>query len=132
MNPAEAFIKILVVDDHDSLRRNMVALLADEEFMVGAVPSAEEALLLMEQQFFGVVIVDIRLPGMSGEELIEKAIVRWPKTHFIVHTGSVDYLLPASFRALGLTDDDVFFKPIADVNKFLDRIRELGTGDSHG
>lgn len=114
-----------MVDDHPSLLRNLVALLEDEDFTVVATVSGEEALQRMAEQDFQVAIVDMRLPGISGSELIEIAAKGHPHLHFIIHTGSVDFVLTPETIALGIGEDDVFYKPISDLDNFLARIRFL-------
>ena len=121
--------RILVVDDHPSLLRNLVALLEDEDFIVVTAESGEEALKVMAEQDLKVAIVDMRLPGISGSELIERAAPAHPHLHFIIHTGSVDYLLTPEILALGIGEHDVFYKPISDFDTFLARIRFFCEGD---
>jgi CheY-like chemotaxis protein len=115
--------RILVVDDHPSLLRNLVALLEDEDFTVVAAASGEEALRLIAEQEFQVIIVDMRLPGISGSEVIEIVAHDHPQLHFIIHTGSVDYVLTPEISALGISEKDIFYKPISDLDTFFARIR---------
>ena len=120
--------RLLIIDDHNSLRRNLAALLEDENFAVSEAESGEQALNMLQQNTLDVAIVDMRLPGMSGSEFIEQAAARFPALRFIVHTGSVDYVLSDSNRALGISESDVFYKPIADLQHFFQRIRSLCPG----
>jgi DNA-binding NtrC family response regulator len=121
--------RILVVDDHPSLLRNLIALLEDEELPVVAAETGEEALKLMDEQDFQVAIVDVRLPGISGTELIEIAAPTHPHLRFIIHTGSVDYVLTPDILAFGVSEQDVFYKPISDLDAFFARIRFLCEGE---
>ena len=118
-------LKVLVVDDNDSLRRNLVAMLADENFDVSEARSGEAALTELGHQSFNVALVDMRLPGMSGNEFIEQASSISPALRFLIHTGSADYLIPPNISALGVSDQDVFLKPISDIEKLFGRIRGL-------
>ncbi|WP_295450355.1 response regulator [uncultured Thiodictyon sp.] len=120
--------RILVVEDHPSLRRNLVALLEDEDFVVSEAASGEDALKLIAEQDFQVAVVDVRLPGMNGIELIERAGGAYPHLRFLIHTGSVDYVLTPEIIALGMGEDDVFYKPISDLETFFSRIRCLCGG----
>lgn len=64
--------QILVVDDHFEMLeflRSMLEL-SGQEYEVLAVPSAEEALLELRRGNFDLLITDVRLPGMSGFDLI--------------------------------------------------------------
>ena len=120
--------RILVVEDHPSLRRNLVALLEDEDFVVSEAASGEDALKLIAEEDFQVAVVDVRLPGMNGVELIELAGGAHPHLRFLIHTGSVDYILTPEIIALGIGQDDVFYKPISDLDAFFSRIRCLCGG----
>lgn len=66
--------KILVVDDHYEMLeflRSMLEL-SNKGVEVLAVPSAEEGLLELRRTLFDLVITDVRLPGMSGFDLVRK------------------------------------------------------------
>ncbi len=63
---------ILVVDDEKSMRDFLKILLNREGHAVAAAKDAEEALEQLQQKPFDLVISDIRMPGMSGLELLEE------------------------------------------------------------
>lgn len=117
---------VLVLDDHASLRRNLKALLEDEGFAVMEAGSGEEALLIVRATAVDAVIVDIRLPGMNGNAFIETAHAIRPSLHFVIHTGTVDYVVPDELRRIGLTEDSVFYKPVSDNNALFARLRSFG------
>src|SRR5215472_12161524 len=62
---------ILVVADEPKLRRLVELQLADDGFDVQSAPDAESALKLVHQAPFDLVITDLKLPGMSGLELLQ-------------------------------------------------------------
>lgn len=66
--------QILVVDDHFEMLeflRSMLEL-SNQDYEVLAVPSAEEGLLELQRARFDLVITDVRLPGMSGFDLVRR------------------------------------------------------------
>ena len=69
---------VLVVDDEKNMRRSLSAMLGDEGYASLAAESAEEALKLLAENEFLLVITDVRLGGMSGHELLGKIRGRWP------------------------------------------------------
>ena len=69
---------VLVVDDEKNMRLSLKTVLADEDYSVRAIESAEEALNLLEHEEFFMVITDARLGGMSGYEFLAKARNQWP------------------------------------------------------
>ena len=75
-----SFLRIMVVDDHSNLRETLSALLLKEGHQIAAVPSAEEALVMLVQNSFDVIVTDIRLPGMSGIELYDLMLRSNPNT----------------------------------------------------
>lgn len=67
-------IRILIVDDHPVVRRGIKSLLSNHnDFeVVGEAGTASSALVLVEQLMPDIVLLDIRLPGESGLELLNK------------------------------------------------------------
>ncbi len=61
---------ILVVDDEKSLRRVMQVQLEQRGFLVSTAASGEEALLRLRSNGFGLIISDLRMPGLSGLDLL--------------------------------------------------------------
>lgn len=59
---------ILIVDDDDQLRQSFTRLLHEEGYRVKTTPSGEAAVNMVESQPPDLVILDVRLPGMSGLE----------------------------------------------------------------
>ncbi len=63
--------KILVVDDEQSMRDFLKILLIKDGHNVVTAKNGDQALSLLDKQAFDLVISDIRMPGMSGLELLE-------------------------------------------------------------
>ncbi len=64
--------EILVVDDEDNICFVLDKLLTDEGYTVTTASSGEEAFELYREHSYPLLMVDIRLPGMSGLELLER------------------------------------------------------------
>ena len=118
-------ISILVVDDEDMVRLNLVAFLEDEGFDVCSANSGEEALRMLEEQKVDVGIIDMRLPGMDGNTLILKAHERYPGLKFLIHTGSTNSTLPEVLKEIGIRNRYVFQKPVVDINVMINAIQSL-------
>lgn len=85
-------LAVLVVDDHALVRSGMRRLL-EENVMIGQVEEAssgEEGLERALAGQFDLVLMDISLPGMSGQEAAQKLIKRKPDTRIIMVTGILD------------------------------------------
>ncbi|MCE9658365.1 MAG: response regulator, partial [Burkholderiales bacterium] len=81
--------RLLVVEDNDVERASIVELLDDEDIETVAVGSGQEALAAMREHPFDCVVLDLRLPDMSGFDLLEKvhAEPRLVDTPVVVFTG---------------------------------------------
>jgi DNA-binding NtrC family response regulator len=118
-------IRVLVVDDEPAIRHSLSAFLEDYGFDATSCGSTEEARDLMIENSFDVCVVDLRLPGLSGEDLILLASKRFPKQRYIIHTGSISYNLPNELKALGMRPEHVFLKPVRVLTLLVKCIKEL-------
>ncbi|MGB9592122.1 MAG: hybrid sensor histidine kinase/response regulator, partial [Candidatus Kryptoniota bacterium] len=80
---------ILVVEDEEVVRQMMKDILEAYGASVRMTANGEEALELAAREKFDVVVCDLKMPKMDGEELYRTCIARWPEyTHkFIFCTG---------------------------------------------
>ncbi|MFO7554411.1 MAG: FAD-dependent oxidoreductase [Desulfobacterales bacterium] len=99
--------RILVVDDELIMRDSLRAWLEDEGFSVNMAASGPEALGHLSKQAYELMLVDIKMPGMDGVELLQKAKENFPDLGVIMMTayatvetaieamkiGAIDYLL---------------------------------------
>lgn len=81
-------IQIMIVDDHKLLSSGLSMLLnAQDDLEVAATAeNPDEALNLLSQKCFDLVLLDISLPGKSGLELLPEFIDLCPQTRFIMMT----------------------------------------------
>jgi len=74
---------------HITTLRLLSRIIRKQGFKVDAAKSAEDALLYLSKNEYGLVICDIKLPGMSGLELYESKPIKNNKTPFIFISGYV-------------------------------------------
>jgi len=120
--------RILVVDDEISIRESLKDFLEDNGYVVDAAGTAEEALVFISKAEYDLSVIDLRLPRMNGETLIKRAHQLKPAMRFIIHTGSVDYVLSKELMAIGMTREDVFFKPVANMMLIVNAIERIVGG----
>src|SRR4051794_4074821 len=77
---------VLVVDDDESLRRITQMQLEDAGYTASTAASGEEALRMIEEDAPALVITDLKMPGMSGLELLRKVREQHPHTAVLVVT----------------------------------------------
>lgn len=78
---------ILVVDDENNVRRNVVRFLEREGYDAVGASDGEEALFMMSQERFAVVVLDVKMPGLTGDQVLEQINADYPDTLVIVLTG---------------------------------------------
>lgn len=101
---------ILVVDDEDSLRRVTQLRLEQAGYHTVTAASGEEALRRMDQQPITLVLTDLRMPGMSGLDLLREVKQISPETAVIVITayGTIE----SAVEAMKTGAFDYVIKPI--------------------
>lgn len=113
--------KILCVDDEPGLLRSMRWLMRGR-YEVAVAGSGMDALALLGGDSFDVIISGLRMPGMSGTELLEHARLVSPRTVRMLLTGTSD--LDA---VLGSLDDSQLFRFLSkpwDNQKLLDAVAQ--------
>jgi two-component system sensor histidine kinase/response regulator len=89
-DPSRLTGKILVVDDEKAITDLFSQILGDMEYEVRAVDDGEEALKIIDAYKPDVVVSDVHMPRIDGDELYKRAIERQPSyaNRFIFLTGS--------------------------------------------
>ena len=80
--------RILVVDDEAMIRLTLEMLLRRRGYAVTIASSGAEALALIEQQPFDLLLLDLKMPGMSGIEVAQRARALQPAAKILILTGS--------------------------------------------
>ena len=123
-------IRVLVVEDHNVVRQGLVALinLAEGLEVVGEAADGEEAVAQFLSHLPDVTLIDLRLPKLSGVEVIQRVRSETPQARFVVLTtydGDEDI-----YRALKGGAKAYLLKGMTS-EELITTIREVHAGRSH-
>jgi DNA-binding NtrC family response regulator len=79
--------KILIIDDEKIALRNLEHVMKKEGYIVVATQSGQNALKLMEEQSFDVVLTDLRMEKVDGMQILKRCHELYPDTEVIMITG---------------------------------------------
>jgi DNA-binding NtrC family response regulator len=113
-------INILLVDDETDFVETMTKRFGIRKMPIASANSGAEALKLVDEQDFDVVILDVRMPGMGGLEVLRQIRAKRPLTEVIMLTGHAS--LDAGMQGMNLGAYDYVLKP-ADFDELLDKVR---------
>ena len=91
--------RILLVDDEPAMLQTLRIILTSDGYEVETAWSSKEALGIVNQERFDLVITDFNMPEMKGDELALLIKEQWPGTPVVMLSGSAE-ILRASGRAL--------------------------------
>jgi len=109
----DATERIYVVDDDEPMRDSLVWLLESKGLRVEACASAETFLERLHDDMHGCLVLDVRMPGMSGLELFERLSARGVTLPVIFVTGHGD--VPMAVSAVKKGAVDFIEKPFNDA-----------------
>jgi DNA-binding NtrC family response regulator len=78
---------ILIVDDEEVVRHSHLRSLAGTGCHAQAAEDGQQAIRVMEQHPFDVVLLDLRMPGLDGMDVLKIIKERWPDSEVVVITG---------------------------------------------
>ena len=116
-----AKFKVLLVDDEEELVSTLVERLGYRDIHADYALDGYDAMLKMRDTDFDVVVLDLKLPGMSGVEVLKKINAEYPGVPVLMITGhgtshDQDHQKPAGAAAY-------LVKPV-DINTLIARMEE--------
>ncbi|MDE1177932.1 MAG: response regulator transcription factor [Edaphobacter sp.] len=123
MNP----IRIFIVDDHNVVRMGLHAMLRYETSIdvVGTAASGTEALGILQSRPIDVLLTDLRMPGMGGDELLAEVRKLQPHVEAVILTNyhsAEDVFRAIKAGAMG------FILKTASMEEILDAVRSVHAG----
>jgi len=80
-------INLVLVDDEADFRQTLAKRLARRDIVPREAGTGEECLLILAKEPADVVILDVKMPGMNGIEVLDHIKKEYPKTEVILLTG---------------------------------------------
>jgi CheY-like chemotaxis protein len=94
--------RVLVVDDEDDIRSMLAIVLAAEGWQVEDAAGGEEALARCESERHDVVVLDLRMPGMSGLDVAHRLAERDYPARLVLFSAYVDSAVERECEELGV------------------------------
>lgn len=120
-------MRVLIVDDNVIYLQQMKKYLCLHDFLVDTADRGENALAMMNKNYYDVVILDLKMPDLSGIEVLQRARQQCVQSKFIVITGygSVE----TAVDAMKLGAADYLQKPF-EPEKLVHLIKKVGSIES--
>jgi CheY-like chemotaxis protein len=113
--------KILVVDDEDVSRKNLCLFLRNEGYEVRDAASGPEALQILTEEPFNLVITDFIMPHIDGIRLMDLVHAKWPTLPVLLATA---YLSVHAGNTFSVGKAEVISKPL-NLDELITIVRRL-------
>ncbi|HSE37275.1 MAG TPA: sigma-54 dependent transcriptional regulator [Blastocatellia bacterium] len=101
--------RILIVEDEAPMCELLTSFFSEKGYNVDTAQDGEHALARLEERDYALVITDIKLPGMSGLELLASIRVDWPEVAVVIMTAFSS--ISSAVEAMKLGAEDYIGKP---------------------
>lgn len=101
---------ILIVDDEEIVRRSHLRSLESTGCHAQVAEDGSEALRVMEEHPFDVILLDLRMPGLDGMDVLQTIKERWPDSEVVVITGYPT--IESAKKAVQLGAQNYITKPV--------------------
>jgi signal transduction histidine kinase len=119
---SEEKIRVLLADDEDALRTTIAAWLTDEGFEVEQAADGLEAIKLVQIKDFDIALLDIKMPGVNGLEVLRFVKKNSSATDAVMMTAMSDVNMAVEAMKLGAKE--YLTKPI-DLDQLVPQLRSL-------
>lgn len=114
-------IRVLLVDDEAEFLETLIKRMKKRQVDIIGVGSGEEALSVLEQEQVDVAVLDVRMPGMDGIEVLREFKKKYPLIEVIMLTGHAN--IEVAVQGMELGAFDYLMKPI-DIDELLYKIED--------
>ncbi len=115
-------IRVLLVDDEVSFLDSMRSVLRRRNMVVATAENGADALAHLAESLVDVVVLDLKMPGMDGLEVLKCIKARFPSAEVIILTGHPSVETALEVIRLGATE---YLKKPPEISELVDAIRRL-------
>ncbi len=112
---------VLLVDDEEDFLRTIIKRLSKRGIKAQGASRGEQALAMLAEEPRDVVVLDVKMPGMDGIEVLKRIKEQWPTTEVIMLTGHAS--IDAAMEGMGCGAFDYLMKP-ADLEDLLYKLED--------
>jgi DNA-binding NtrC family response regulator len=116
-------LKVLFVDDEEDFVRTMAERMEMRDLGGDIALSGQEALQMLEDDVPDVMVLDLRMPGIDGMEVLRRVKKTFPQIEVIIMTGHGSDQDEEEARRLGAFD---YLRKPVDIEKLMETVRNAG------
>lgn len=121
--------RVLLVDDEKEFVSTLAERLEIRGLSVSVAFDGQEAMKIVEDEAFNVIVLDVRMPGLSGLELLKRIKTQKPDIPVILLTGHS--ATRDGIEGMRLGAFDYLMKPV-DIDRLMEKMQEAVQGKSGG
>ncbi len=114
-------INLLIVDDEDRFLTSTAKLLGKRGYTIFTASDAAKALKVLEAEAIQLALLDVKMPGMNGIDLLREIKKRWPLVEVVMLTGHATF--DSAVTGLKTGASDYLMKP-AHPDELLQKLQE--------
>ncbi|MDD4648804.1 MAG: response regulator [Desulfoplanes sp.] len=125
-------MRVLIVDDEIDLLETVVKRLQKRHINASGLPDGEKALVYLGENPIDVVVLDVKMPGKNGLEILEEIKNAYPSIEVIMITGHAS--IRSGKQGMSLGAFDYMMKPVG-IDELLEKIRQAwikGQSENNG
>jgi DNA-binding NtrC family response regulator len=116
-------LKVLLVDDEEDYVRTMAERMEMREVGSDVALDGAQALAMLEEDLPDVMVLDLKMPGMGGMEVLERVRKKYPQVQVIIMTGHGSDKEEVEARRLGAFE---YLRKPVDINQLMEVVRRAG------
>ena len=114
-------IKVLLVDDEDDFVKSLSERMKMRDLEAGVALNGEQALDIVDEEIPDVMVLDLKMPGIDGMEVLKRVRKRYPDVQVIMLTGHGSEKDEKEARRLGAFE---YLQKPAGINKLVGTIKK--------